>query len=151
MSNTLREIIQESNPGGWRELVVKDPETIRYCSERIIDKLDNQVYLLSKTNLRGYFRELHSWVLSKKLLALLRREDGNVPFTAVTYHSVYGDAWPCIELTVSEEETFFIAHENGVWFDCHNLDEEGEPLPLPSFFKPLVDKLMHEADTVSRN
>ncbi|WP_172616550.1 DUF262 domain-containing protein [Klebsiella variicola] len=150
MSNTLREIIQESNPGGWRELVVKDPETIRYCSERIIDKLDNQVYLLSKTNLRGYFRELHSWVLSKKLLALLRREDENVPFTAVTYHSVYGDAWPCIELTVSEEETFFIAHENGVWFDCHNLDEEGEPLPLPSFFKPLVDKLMHEADTVSK-
>ncbi|HEJ7344392.1 DUF262 domain-containing protein [Klebsiella oxytoca] len=149
MSNTLREIIQESNPGGWRELVVKDPETIRYCSERIIDKLDNQVYLLSKTNLRGYFRELHSWVLSKKLLALLRREDGNVPFTAVTYHSVYGDAWPCIELTVSEDETFFIAHENGVWFDCNNVDEEGESLPLPPFFKPLVDKLMHEADTVS--
>lgn len=151
MSNTLREIIQESNPGGWRELVVKDPETIRYCSERIIDKSDNQVYLLSKTNLRGYFRELHSWVLSKKLLALLHREDGNVPFTAMTYHSVYGDAWPCIELTVSEEETFFIAHEEGVWFDCKNVDEEGEPLPLPSFFKPLVDKLMHEADTVSRN
>ncbi|CQR06387.1 Protein of uncharacterised function DUF262 [Yersinia enterocolitica] len=150
ISNTLREIIQESNPGGWRELIVKDPETIRYCSERIIDKLDNQVYLLSKTNLRGYFRELHSWVLSKRLLALLRREDGNTPFTAVTYHSVYGDAWPCIELTVSEEETFFIAHENGAWFDCHNVDEEGEPLPLPPFFKSLVDTLMHEADTVSR-
>lgn len=149
MSNTLREIIQESNPGGWRELVVKDPETIRYCSERIIDKLDNQVYLLSKTNLRGYFRELHSWVLSKRLLALLRREDVNAPFTAVTYHSVYGDACPCIELTVSEEETFFIAHKNGVWFDCNNVDEEGESLPLPPFFKPMVDKLMHEVDTVS--
>lgn len=149
--DTLREIIQESNPGGWRELVVKDPEAISYCSERIIDKLDNQVYLLSKTNLRGYFRELHSWVFSKRLFALLRREDGNVPFTAVAYHSVYGDTWPCIELTVSEEETFFIAHENGVWFDCNNVNEEGEPLPLPSFFKPLVDKLMHEADTVSRN
>ncbi|MFA9178435.1 hypothetical protein ACEPWN_20625 [Klebsiella variicola] len=55
-----------------------------------------------------------------------------------------------IELTVSEEETFFIAHENGVWFDCHNVDEEGEPLPLPSFFKSLVDTLMHDADTVSK-
>ena len=66
------------------------------------------------------------------------------------YHSVYGDEWPCIELTVSEEETFFIAHENGVWFDCHNVDEEGEPLPLPSFFKSLVDTLMHDADTVSK-
>lgn len=144
MSDKLREIIQQSNPGGWRELVIRDPEAIRYCSERIIDKLDDQVYLLSKTNLRGYFKELHSWVLSKKLSALLRKEDGNTPFTAVTYHPVYGDAWPCIELTVSEEETFFIAHDHGIWFDCNNMDEEGEPLPLPAFFQPLADRLMQE-------
>lgn len=145
MSDKLREIIQQSSPGGWRELVIRDPEAIRYCSERIIDKLDNQVYLLSKTNLRGYFKELHSWVLSKKLSALLRKEDGNTPFTAVTYHPVYGDEWPCIELMVNEGETFFIAHEHGIWFDCQNMDDEGEPLPLPAFFQPLADTLMQEA------
>ncbi|HEN3627069.1 TPA: DUF262 domain-containing protein [Yersinia enterocolitica] len=146
--NTLKTLINGVDCGGWRELVVRDPEAISYCSERIVDKKHNQIYLLSKTNFRGYFRELHSWALAKKMQHLLREEGGNTFYTAVTYHPIYGDAWPYIELVLAEGEVRFIAHNNGSWFDCYNEDEKGEPLPLPPFFLLLVEMLIGKAEKI---
>lgn len=144
--DALSAIIATSNIDGWRALIVQDAEAINYCSERIIDRSGEQVYLLSKTNLRGYFRELNSWHLSKKLLKLLKDTKEELPYIAVQYHPVYGDTSPYIEITLHGGITRCIAHNNGIWFDYDSKDDEGNPLALPGFFEPLVGRIMKNAN-----
>lgn len=143
-TDALSAVIATSTPNGWRKLIVQDPEVINYCSERIIDKSGEQIYLLSKTNLRGYFKELYSWSLYKEMLKLLQDTKEDLPYITVKYHSVYGDEWPCIELILrgEEDKSRFIAHESGVWFDCESIDNEDNAFALPEFFEQLAERLL---------
>ncbi len=100
----LRRIIDKSETGDWRDLVVKHPETIDYCKEKLIHKQGNLIYLLSKTNRRGYHAELYSFVLSLRLKSL--HKSGNLPteISLMNYEYVYGDETPKVRLKIGDEE-----------------------------------------------
>ncbi|MDH5938664.1 DUF262 domain-containing protein [Vibrio splendidus] len=103
VSADLRGIVESSDITGWRGLIVKNPDTIRYCSKKLIHKQGELVYLLSKTNRRGYHAELYSYVLSLRLHAL--DSDGRLPdgVEILTYGYVYGDETPKVRLKVDGE------------------------------------------------
>ncbi len=100
----LQKIVDTSDAKGWRGLIVRNPETIGYCKNKLIHKQGELIYLLSKTNRRGYHAELCSFVLNLKLHALNR--SGQLPngIATLEYEYVYGDETPKARLKVDGEE-----------------------------------------------
>lgn len=99
----LQKIIAEDSTRGWRGLFIKNPEAIKYCSKRLIHKHGELVYLLSKTNRRGYHGELYSYVLDLQLRNL--ESSGNLPSTVTlsAYEYVYGDETPKARIKLNNE------------------------------------------------
>lgn len=103
VNSSLQEIINSSSINGWRELIVKTPETIRYCKNNLIHKQGEVVYLLSKTNRRGYHAELYSFVLNLKLQSMSRSSSLPDDITLLDYEYVYGDETPKAKLKIAGE------------------------------------------------
>ncbi|MTD25914.1 DUF262 domain-containing protein [Erwinia sorbitola] len=143
ITSTLRQIIASVNCGGWRELIVNNPWTISWCSERLVDKYSDDIYLLSKSTLRGYFCELRGAVLVRRMQASLEQGELDVPVTAVRYCEVYGDEYPFFVLTLDNHEELTFGYEQGK-YSLWNTTDAGRARPLPKFFKQLTDILMPE-------
>ncbi|MCU8033686.1 MULTISPECIES: DUF262 domain-containing protein [unclassified Shewanella] len=90
----LKSIIDSSNADGWRELIIKYPDTIGYCSKKLIHRQGQLVYLLSKTNRRGYHAELYSYVLSLRIHELESQRKLPTGIETLSYEYVYGDETP---------------------------------------------------------
>jgi hypothetical protein len=104
LTEELKYIVESSDIGGWRGLIIKYPDTIDYCSKKLIHKQGELVYLLSKTNRRGYHAELNSYVLNLRLNAL--GSEGKLPseLTMLSYEYVYGDETPKARLKLDGEQ-----------------------------------------------
>ena len=73
---SLRDLIARSDCDDWRQLVVENPEAIRYCKNRLIHRNGDHVCLLSKASFKGYHAELRTFILDRKLQQL-RNEGGS--------------------------------------------------------------------------
>jgi hypothetical protein len=66
--NTLFEdlstVVQTHQVKDWRKHFINDPEQIEYCAKRLIRRCsEDEIYLLTKTQMNGRHRELYSWKL----------------------------------------------------------------------------------------
>ncbi|MCR9454037.1 DUF262 domain-containing protein [Vibrio alginolyticus] len=104
VNSSLQDIINSSRVNGWRELIVKNPEALRYCKNNLIHKQGEVVYLLSKTNRRGYHAELYSFVLNLKLQSMSRSNGLPDDITLLDYEYVYGDETPKAKLKIANDE-----------------------------------------------
>ncbi len=142
VNTSLQKIIDSSNIEGWRELIVKHPEAISYCKNKLLHKQDGVIYLLSKTNRRGYHAELYSFVLNLKLESM--HQSGNLPdeVALLDYEYVYGDETPKTRLKVADDEF-------GI---CYKHDKYTVVTKVPHSENPeyLVDDAIETPDKIMR-
>lgn len=143
VSTTLQQLIDSVDCGGWRELIVNNPWAISWCGERLVDKRGDDIYLLSKSTLRGYFCELRGYVLTQRIQALLEQSALDAPVSDVDYYQVYGDEKPEFTLTLNSMEMLTFRYENGK-YSLLTPGDSGRARPLPKFFKQLTETLMPE-------
>ena len=92
----LNRIVNDSNIGDWRDIIIKNPECISYCEKRQIRfEDDGKIYLISKAKMSSKHRELFSYNL------FLKTFNGNEykPFSSVYYYTPTNSyEEPCIVL-----------------------------------------------------
>lgn len=142
--DTLRQLIAQVDCGGWRELIVRYPGAISYCEERLLDKEKGNIYLLSKSTRRGYFRELHSYALAQRLKQLMADNAMPKSIKAVNYCSTYGDDQPWLEITLSDDAIRYACYLRGKFVPWEEWDDESERMPLPAAFSRLAKALLPE-------
>ena len=120
VEGSLRALITSASCADWRKYLVANPELIGYCKERRVHKGGaGKVYLLSKSNLRGYFVELRSYALYLDMLEQQRKND-LTGIDQLWYRAVYGEANPELELEAGGRYT--LRFEDGNWH-CFAKDE----------------------------
>ena len=92
--NSLESIIKNHNVTDWRKLIINQPENILYCQYREI-RFDNNIYLLSKTQMNGYHKEIYSWDL---FLREFKDKSVYKPFNSTEYWQSTSFWEPCIAL-----------------------------------------------------
>lgn len=142
--DTLRQLIAEVDCGGWRELIVKYPTVISYTKERLLDKEADNIYLLSKSTRRGYFSELHSYVLAERLRHLLMENALPKEIIAVKYQPTYGDDQPWIQITLNDDNIRYACYLQGKFMPWEEMDNDGRVKPLPQAVVRLAKQLMPE-------
>ncbi|QHM77308.1 hypothetical protein C7M52_03304 [Mixta theicola] len=141
---TLQNLIDQVDCGGWRELIVKYPQVISYAKERLLDKEDEKIYLLSKSTRRAYFFELHGYVLAERLQQRLENGDLPVPIKAAEHRWTYGDDEPWLELTLDKEQVRYLYYSEGKFQFWKYEDSESKKAPQPRYFPALLEELMPE-------
>ncbi|GLR07675.1 hypothetical protein COO59_09670 [Mixta theicola] len=144
VADTLRQLIAEVDCGGWRELIVKHPEVISYTEERLLDKEAENIYLLSKSTRRGYFFELHSYVLAERLRYFMAENALPKGIKAVKYYWTYGDDQPWLEITLNDDTIRYACYLKGRFAPWEEKDNDGRIKPLPASFARQAKKLMPE-------
>ncbi|QHM73376.1 DUF262 domain-containing protein [Mixta intestinalis] len=144
VTSTLQKLIAQVNCGGWRELIVKYPQVISYAKERLLDKEDEKIYLLSKSTRRAYFFELHGYVLAERLQQRLENGDLSVPIKAVEHRWTYGDDEPWLELTLDNDQIRYAYYSQGKYEFWKDGESEGKKVPQPRYFPALLEELMPE-------
>ena len=144
VEETLRQLIADVECGGWRELIVKYPEVIRYSEERLLDKEAGNIYLLSKSTRRGYFSELHSYVVTQRLRQLMAENALPRGIKAVKYQTTYGDDEPWLELTLDDDNIRYVCYRQGKFVPWEVRDDDNRLKPLPLSFTRQAKQLMPE-------
>lgn len=144
VADTLRQLIARVDCGGWRELIVNYPEVIGYSEERLLDKEKENIYLLSKSTRRGYFFELHSYVLAQRLKRLMAGNASPKGITAVKYCWTYGDDQPWLEITLNDDAVRYVCYLQGKFVPWEERDDDDRLKPLPASVVRLAKALMPE-------
>lgn len=146
VTESLREIIGNAETNDWRQYFIKYPEAISYCKRRLINRSGGEVYLLTKSTLRGYFAELKSYVLYLTLNTM--RKDLNLSEVVknMSYVSVYGDEIPYIEIDNWEGGFLTISFEEDGYPVCLHTndgdDVEFNYKLIPDELISLIDKVV---------
>jgi len=128
---SLRRLIAASSAKGWRGQVVAWPQLISYCGMRLVRRGgDNELLLLSKSRLRGFFAEAYSLALYWNLT---KNRAGGKSVRSATYLYVYGDEWPGVRIRL--EKDYVLRYRNGEW-QCAG--DDGEALAVPEHLVSLV-------------
>ena len=91
----LKRIVKNQNTNDWRDIIIKNPKCISYCSMRKIRfNDDDKIYLISKTQMNSRHAELFSYNLFQKVF------EGNEykPFSSVLYYESTSYKQPYIAL-----------------------------------------------------
>jgi hypothetical protein len=88
---SLNQIIDNTNCDDWRKLVIDYPFVIQYCSNRLVFKKDNLIYLLSKSTLRAYHTELRTYSLYEVLKNMESNNKLPSEISSIRHEDVYGD------------------------------------------------------------
>ncbi|CAE6820916.1 hypothetical protein R69658_05845 [Paraburkholderia aspalathi] len=122
---SLRQLIDNSTATGWRALMVRDAELLRYCGSRLIRKSADSLLLLSKLKLSGYFAEAHSYAL---YLELRRHKLAGelADIKEISYLAVYGDDYP--SLYIKSDTEYRLLFRRGKW-NCWR--SGGDPAEMP--------------------
>jgi hypothetical protein len=154
IEQSLNNIIEEANCGGWRQLLVKTPLAIAYCkgedsgrnSGRLVSIANNVLYLLSKTTFNGYHVELRTYVLKLYLDNQAQQEALPAPIDSHYYIPEYNNLHPRLKLTFTDETSFYLAFDSRGFFAFDGADEEGKPITveIPKELKVLLSELFPE-------
>lgn len=139
---SLRKIIANANCGGWRQLVIENPEAIGYCRRRLIHKKENQIYLLSKSTFRGYHAELRTFILERHLCEL--ENEGKLPseISAYKYIYVYGDEHAYVQIEWESEYFYIFYDDDG--FSLWDNEEIPNEMEMPGFLENLIEDVFPE-------
>lgn len=138
---SLKELIARCDCDDWRQLIVKNPEAIRYCEQRMIHRNGDHVCLLSKATFKGYHAELRTFILHRKLHQL--QKGGGLPeqIRSFSFHPVYGaEEWSYNQLELNDSSVY------AIYFDYEGFTTETRQEPednwvaveMPSFLKDLI-------------
>lgn len=130
VETSLKKLISEVNCGGWREMIVSNPDVISYCRNRLIHKERELIYLLTKSTFRGYHSELRTFVL-KKILSykyLNNLLPDNIKF--VSYREVYGDDYPCLIVNFTDGISLSLGYDSKGFFVFDGYDDYRSPIEL---------------------
>ncbi len=131
----LTSIIERVNCGGWRELIVNNPQTIKYCKRRLIHRIEQKVYLLTKSSFRGYHAELNTYILCDQLWQEQQSGSLRKSVASIGYESVYGNEFPYIQVELKDQNSYRIGHYEEGFFafneDSYNDNGTVEPDSLP--------------------
>jgi hypothetical protein len=146
IKGALTNIIAGANCGGWRQLVIENPEVIRYCSNRLVHKEDNLIYLLSKSTFRGYHAELRTFIFEKNLSKM--SEKGELPdeISDYRYVDVYNDDTAYAHVELNNKDIYSIYYEGDGFYAWD--DEEENELTLPKVLENLL-RTMFPGETVN--
>jgi len=142
LEDSLDEVIdvalRSENLEEWRRLIIECPAVIEACGSRQIrwDNEGRNVYLLSKSRMSGYYKELRSYYFYKTFLEAKRKTDWKEPFKNVDYFSAVGnDEIPCAYLDGWHYESVNVALDisfDGEYYilDVFGRDEKEVPHKL---------------------
>lgn len=122
---SLERLIADSSASDWRRHVVTHPDLVGYCGMRLLRRYGNDLLLLSKSRLTGFFAEVNSLALFHELSK--RRAAGVLPSVShVDYRYVYNDDWPDVRVRLDQD--YLVSYRDGKW---HCARANGEVVQLP--------------------
>jgi len=141
----LLKIIDNANCDGWRQLLINYPKAIKYCGNRLIYRLDDSVYLLSKTILRGYHVELRSYILylALKEMESLKTLPSDIKF--LKYKEVYSEDTPFLRVSLNNGKDLKIAYKTDGFY---LLKSDEESIELPVVLKEIITSLFPRETTI---
>jgi len=149
VEKSLKTIVEDVDCGGWRELIVRNMSVIQYCTKRLIYRnAENIVFLLSKTNFRGWHVELRTFTLYQGIKKL-QSEGESLPegINKVIHTPVYGNYYPYIKVILARKKIVCLTYEDGS-YTCYDttgrndyfidLDEDGS-IEMPDEITGLLE------------
>jgi len=126
VSHDLKMIINSAKCGGWRQLIIENPEMISYCGSRLLHKENDLIYLLSKSTLRGYHRELRTYVLERRLREM--QNQGNLPNEITSFQCVpvYGSDTPYTRISLSSGDSYQVFYGTSGFYTSNTLAVEDD-------------------------
>ncbi|MCU4598480.1 DUF262 domain-containing protein [Acinetobacter bereziniae] len=131
----LNDLINKHQVNDWRKYFIENITVYKYCSKKLIFRENEQVYLLSKTNFRGYHAELRTFCLAEKLNKMQEEKKLSKEIINFTYVEVYGTDMPYLNITYGQEQNdFYISYLDSKYeiISEHNLE-------IPSIIKSYIE------------
>ncbi|MCW8934899.1 MAG: DUF262 domain-containing protein [Gammaproteobacteria bacterium] len=143
IEESLKNIIANADCGGWRQLLIENPEAIRYCTNRLVYKDSNLIHLLSKSSFRGYHAELRTFVLEKIMNTM--KKGGELPedITGFHYVAVYGSESPYLRVILNKKEIYSLYYGKAGFYINSIPESEGEEITvsMPMVLVDLLNKI----------
>lgn len=126
----MRRLIQDCDCGGWRQLMIENPETFKVCKQHTINRSDEKVCLLTRKTIWSYHAELKSYVLYCMLKVL--KKDDQLPncITDFEYQTKYGEDSPYIFIERPEHNFHLHNHLERGWYATTCDKEAGEEVEI---------------------
>ena len=132
----LRILINKSAANDWRAYLIQNPDLMRYCGARMVRRSGQDLLLLTKTRLTGFYAELRSRTLYETIRRELR-EGRLAGVEKVDYREALGDDWP--ELIVrAEGVSYWMSWHQGHW---HCFDDARTAVAIPQVLVPCASAL----------
>lgn len=136
-------IAEASGLEPWRDAFVQTPAAIKYCGNRLIRRINSdEIFLLGKTQMNGYYGELFTYCLYSNKLLDLNAAGSLKPLKSLYYRDAIGvDYRPLISLTFRYDNKSFefeIEFREGLFFiEIRN----SQVTPFPMVEAILLEKL----------
>ena len=92
IKDSLLKIIETYNISDWKKFIIEKHSNISYCNNRQVRFDSDKVYILSKTQMNGMHKELHSWDLYERKY----KNKNFIPFSRTGYDESKSSDEPCI-------------------------------------------------------
>ena len=92
IKDSLLKITENYNISDWQKFIIENHSNISYCNNRQVRFDSDKVYILSKTQMNGMHKELHSWDLYERKY----KNKYFVPFSRTGYDESKSSDEPCI-------------------------------------------------------
>ena len=131
----LRILIENSTATDWRAHLIGNPDLIRYCGARMVRCVGQDLLLLTKIRLTGFYAELRSRALYETIRRKLKQGE-LAEVDEVDYREALGDDWP--ELIVRAGGIGYrVSYRKGRW---HCFDDARAAMPIPQVLVACVDE-----------
>ena len=136
-------ITEASGLEPWRDAFVKTPAALNYCRKRLIRRVNSDdVFLLSKTQMNGYYAELFTYCFYIDKLLVLKADGSLKPLKSLRYEGAIGvDYRPLILLIFHYNDkslVFEIEFREGLFYIEISINKVA---PFPLIESLLLEKL----------
>ena len=138
--STLQGLIVNHNINDWRKYFIENISIFKYCSKKLIYRNGDQVYLLSKTNFRGYHAELRTFCLDKELRKFKENKELSEKIKSFDYIDVYGTDMPYLNIIYGEEQNEFYISYYESKYEINSENDIQVPSVLNSIITRIADK-----------
>lgn len=142
VEESLNKIINKVNCGGWRQLIVENPQAISYCKKRLVHKKNGNIDLLTKSTFRGFNTELRTFLLYTKLLEKEINSGGIKDIKNILLNEEYGYEYSHVLIELEGIVTR-IAYDNEAFFAFNGKDENGklQQIDIPQILVDIIKEI----------
>lgn len=135
ITSTLNHLINNHQINDWRKYFIENISIFKYCSKKLIFRDNDQVYLLSKTNFRGYHAELRTFCIAEKISKLKEKNILSEEIQDFSYIDVYGTDMPYLSIIYGKEKKeFYISYSDSKYEVTSENDVE-----IPSIIHSFIE------------